>query len=138
MKESLHTAIRHALTALAGLGAFLASKGLLDSADAPAVDAAGLQVSDALTVILGAMIMRLLIFLMGKIKGLSGDKAGMALFWFAGTAVGCMTLPSCSPANMEAMRSVPIKACYIDKAGNSVCYSSKGGISVEVDQRSGK
>jgi hypothetical protein len=62
----------------------------------------------------------------------------MLLVW-VGTTVGlCLGLPSCSADSMAAIRAVPIKACYIDKAGNSVCYSSKSGIEATVDQRSSK
>lgn len=43
---------------------------------------------------------------------------------------GLMT--SCTPQQREAVRSIPIKACYLDKDGNKACYSSKGGLEVEV------
>lgn len=43
---------------------------------------------------------------------------------------GLMT--SCTPQQMEVARSIPLKACYLDKDGNKACYSSKGGIEVEV------
>lgn len=44
-------------------------------------------------------------------------------------AVG--TLPSCSPAQLEAARSVPIRACVVTDHG-VVCYSSKSGLSAEI------
>ena len=59
-----------------------------------------------------------------------------------GTAAGIMgCLPSCSTdsaaATWAALRSVPIKTCVITDYG-SACYSSKGGIEIDVDSESGK
>ena len=62
----------------------------------------------------------------------------MLLVW-VGTAAGIfLALPSCSPDASAAFKSIPIKACYLDKNGNSVCYSTKSGIEATVDQRSSK
>lgn len=45
--------------------------------------------------------------------------------------------PSCTPADVAAFRGLPIKGCVVTDHG-AVCYSSKGGLSYEVDTRSGK
>ena len=47
-----------------------------------------------------------------------------------------LALPSCSPAQVEAAKAVPVRGCYTSKDGYRVCYSTKDG--VEVDVRSGK
>ncbi len=73
-------------------------------------------------------------------KGSKSDKGST----FPGLLLGilCMgsllggLMTSCTPQQMEAVRAVPIKGCYLDKNGNRVCYSSKGGL--EVDYQSAK
>ena len=42
-------------------------------------------------------------------------------------------LPACSPGGVP-----PVQACYIDAAGNKICYSTVDGITATVDRRSGK
>lgn len=75
MNTYIASLLRHALTALAGLGGLLLSKGLIASADAPAVDAAGASIGSALVVIGTAVLGRLVLTLLGKVK-LSGLVAG--------------------------------------------------------------
>jgi hypothetical protein len=74
----------------------------------------------------------------GKVS-LTGDdssSSGTSVLLFvaagiAGTAaVG--TLPSCSPAQIEAMRRTPIRACVVTEQGR-ICYSAKDGLSAEID-----
>jgi hypothetical protein len=45
------------------------------------------------------------------------------------------SLPACAPSSL---RVPPVRACYIDKAGNSVCYSTLDGVTATVDRRSNK
>jgi hypothetical protein len=45
------------------------------------------------------------------------------------------SLPACTPSQMEAAKQVPLKGCYIDEHGNSVCYSTQEGVTVTVDRR---
>lgn len=136
MKTYLASLLRHALTALAGLGAFLLSNNLIEPADAPAVDAAGVSISAALVVIGTAVLGRLAITLFGKFftaaAGESGGPSGgMSLLVMCGTAAGlCMVLPSCSAG-------IPIKGCLTSDYGTA-CYSSKSGLEIAVNQRSSK
>lgn len=66
-----------------------------------------------------------------------GPSGGAALLIVVGTAAVLGGLPSCSPAQIEAARGFPIRGCVVTDQG-AVCYSSKGGLSYEVDARSGK
>ena len=79
--------------------------------------------------------MRLVLKFGGKIfsadsEGQNGGSSFLLLLGMAGL-IG-LGLPSCSREQLEAARQVPVKACYTDKNGNKACYSSKGGIEVEV------
>lgn len=55
-------------------------------------------------------------------------------------AAGCLSgvmglsLTGCSASAPQ----VPVKACYIDRHGNSICYSSAEGVSATVDRRGSK
>jgi hypothetical protein len=148
MKTYLASLLRHAFTALAGLGAFLLSHNLIDQGDVAAVDAAGVSLGAALVVILTAIIGRMALTIFGKFfAGAAGENGGASggaasLLLWAGTAAGFMGgLPSCSPADRAsawaAFRAVPIRACVAGEYG-SACYSSKGGIELTVDTKSGK
>ena len=103
MKTYLSTLLRHAFTALAGLGGFLLSKGLIDSADVAQVNGAGVSLGAALAVIVSAIAGRFLLTLLGKIftgaAGESGSTAsvGKSLLLMCATAAGLMGfLPSCA------------------------------------------
>lgn len=136
MKETFLSLIRHALIALLSLGAFLSSRGMIAPEDAAAVNASGATILEAISVVVLAVVMRLMMKFSGKVISAhvnDGKNDGGNLLLLLGVAglLG-LGLPSCSQAQMDAARSVPIKACYIDKNGNRACYSSKGGIEVEV------
>jgi len=47
-------------------------------------------------------------------------------------------LPACTPSQLDAAGKIPVKACYIDEAGNSVCYGPESGLEVSVDRRRSK
>lgn len=102
MKTYLSTLLRHAFTALAGLGGFLLSKGLIDSADVAQVNGAGVSLGAALAVIVSAIAGRFLLTLLAKIftgAGESGSTAsvGKSLLLMCATAAGLMGfLPSCA------------------------------------------
>jgi hypothetical protein len=137
MKDTLASLLRHALTALAGAGTFMAGRGLIAPEDAEAVNASGATIQDALVVVVVAVLMRLALKFGGKF--FSADTVGKSdgggvLLLLLGVAglLGMMGLPSCTPRQWEAVKAFPLKACYIDKDGNSACYSSKGGLEVEV------
>lgn len=90
--------IRHSLTALAGLGGLLVSRGLADPGDAAAIDQAGTALADSVSVILAAVIMRGILYALGKLKlPASAGAFGLApLLGLVGTAAGLACLPSCS------------------------------------------
>lgn len=99
MKDSILSLVRHALTGLAGLGGFLASKSLVDAGDAAAVNAAGASLAEAMAVILAAMLARLVIYAVARFSPSSNSQANgwawVCCIGVAGTAaVG--TLSSCS------------------------------------------
>ena len=137
MKDYLSSLLRHAFTALAGLGGLLVSINLIDPADAPAVDAAGGTLASALVVILTAVIGRLLITLGAKIfrigAGENGEKnngggVGTLPLWIVGTAAALMgALPSCS----SIPAGTPVTFSLIAPDG-AVSYSAKGGLSVSA------
>jgi hypothetical protein len=47
-------------------------------------------------------------------------------------------LPGCIPFTPAAAQNMPVKACYIDRSGNQVCYSTAEGLTATVDRRGGK
>ena len=116
----------------------MAGRGLIAPEDAAAVNASGATIQDALVVVIMAVLMRLILKYGGKLFSADKDgtqNGGGTLLLLLGMAgLMGMGLPSCSPGQMEAVRAVPIKACYLDKDGNRVCYSSKGGLEVEVSR----
>jgi len=143
MKTTIESLLRHSFTGLAGLGALFATKGWIDPGDAGPVNAAGVSLADALVVILAAVIGRLLIAMTGKLlRSGAGEGRGSggasALMLCMGLGVLMGSLASCTPPEREALRAIPLKACYIGKNGERICYSTKDGVEMEVDQRSGK
>jgi hypothetical protein len=99
MKTILLSYLRHALTALAGLGGFLAAKGLVAPADAAGLDAAGSSLAEAVAVIAAAVLARGVMHLLGKLQISSSVGAfGFApLLGMVGTAVAVgALLPSCA------------------------------------------
>lgn len=146
--QTLRSILRHLLTFLAGLGTLLAARAVIAPEDAAAVNEAGAQLIEPVALILGAAgaaLARLLLALFQRGGGKTGPLVGTGLpaaggLLLAGSLAGFVgfSLPSCSPAQLETARNIPIKACYIDEAGNSVCYGSKSGLELSVDRRSGK
>lgn len=130
---------------LAGAGAYLSGKGVVDMADAASVDAACVSIAAGAIVIATAIASRLLGKLL-KEPSSAGDSGAAGTsgwaFWLAtcATAAGIMgALPSCatSASTWAAISKVPFRACVITPQGQ-VCYSSKAGIEVDVDASSGK
>lgn len=140
MKTILLSSLRHALTALAGLGGYLAAKGAVAPEEAAGLDAAGANLAEALAVIAAALLARLAIYLLAKIKfPVAAGAFGLApLFGMVGTAAAVGTLlPSCSDSQMATIRALPIQGYFLTDHGR-VGYSAKGGLVVEVDAQSGK
>lgn len=138
MQDSLKSVIRHLLTALAALGTYLASASLIPADQAADVNAAGAALADPLTLILTALAVPLARWVVSWLPwlGKSGGGSAAVLIATAGALAG--SLPSCGTPAGEALKNTPIKACYVDENGNRVCYSSKEGVSLEVDRRSSK
>lgn len=133
MKDMLVTLFRHALTALAGVGTLLAGRGWIAPEDAEAVNASGASLREALVVVLVAVVARLAMVLGGKFLKVSGkDNTGIHLWLlFLGTVALAGALPSCTAAQRDAFRDVPVKACVRDEDGRGVCYSTTDGIVVD-------
>ena len=136
MKELLQSLVRHLLTFLVGLGTTLHNSGLLAAEDVTAVNEAGVTLQAVLAGIVVAVLMRLGMRYGGKIFEGNGVQGSGSLLFLLGLLVtglvGTLGLSSCTPDQREAVKAVPIKACYLDKDGNRACYSSKSGIEVEV------
>ena len=143
MKIMIASLLRHAFTALAGLGGLLFSRGLIEAGDVAQVDASGVSLGAALSVIITAIAGRLLLTLLGKaITGGTGEAghagkrmASLALFCSVLALSGCLT--SCASLPWVALQSIPLHAGISTDYGRA-CYSSKSGLTVEVDATSGK
>ena len=143
MKAQLTSLLRHALTALFGLGGFLTAKGLISPDDAEAVNAASVSLVDAIVVIVVAVVARLIF---SKVPGLapasssgSDDPAGSSangvdqraasggtsgLLVMAGLlALALAALPSCA--------GMPVRVGIVVPEGE-LGYSSKGGLMIQV------
>lgn len=139
--------LRHYITFLAGIGGLLLSWHLIAPEDVAKANDAGVALIEPLTVLaglIGAGVTRLAITWVGKMfshgtgESSQGSSGGMLPCVLGLAAAGSLivSLSSCSPAQLAAVRAIPIKACYIAPDGTHVCYSSRDG--VEVDVGSGK
>ena len=116
------------------------SRGLIAPEDVAAVDASGVTLRESLSVVILAVVMRLIWLVTGKIFSAHKDErkngTGTLLLMLGMVGLWGLGLPSCSPPQMEAAKAaakaIPVKACYADKNGNRVCYSTKDGIEAEV------
>ncbi len=136
MKETLTSLLRHALTALAGVGTFMAGRGLIAPEDAQAVDASGATIADALVVVLVAVLMRLVIKFSGNLFRHDKDghnNGGSTMLLLLGmTMLLGLASSSCSSSQLEAAQSVPVRASYQDKDGNVYAYDPATGVSVRI------
>lgn len=143
---------RHLLTYLAGLGGLLLSWNLIAPDQLETVNKAAADLVSPAAIILGAIaagVARMLLAWVQKLFGIgtgedvakdegrNGSTWGV-LFWIGMTAGFLCSLPSCSASDREAIKAVPVRACYIDQHGYKVCYDTQTGVEVEVDRRSGK
>ena len=67
--------------------------------------------------------------------GASGGMLPLLVIGFAAAAL--MALPSCSPSQLAVLKQMPLRACLVTDQGN-LCYSTKSGLSAEVDASSHK
>ena len=137
---------RHLFTFLAGLGGILLSVHLIAPDQVEAVNKAGAALSAPLIVILGAvaagvarMALSWIYKLFSRGAGENVAGGGSLPLWIVGAAAGliCTALPSCSADQRETLKGIPIRTTVVTDYG-TVGYSSKSGISVYVDRRSGK
>lgn len=114
LPPAIATALRHAFTSLASLGAFLAARGWLDSADVPAVNAAGVSLGDALGVVAAALVARFM-WWVGSMIVSGGGVSSVALLLAGCGAAAVVTLPSCSlPVPREGEYPVSGFVSYTD------------------------
>lgn len=138
MKTYIESLLRHALTALAGLGGFLASHNLIDAADRGAVDAAGGTVASGLVVIISAILCRMFISVVAKYfrtgsgelehQGDGPTRVGLLFAFACAAAASGVVLPSCSGV-------APVPAVSVAGPGYTAIYSSKSGLFVTADPR---
>jgi hypothetical protein len=147
MKDQAASLLRHAFTGwIAAAVLLLTAKLSLGPDDAKAVEDALKQIGAGLLLLivtLAPVIGRLVwawganLFRSGagETKGETnnGRSGGAALLILVSTTAALMGgLPSCTPAQLAAARAIPIKATILTDQGG-VSYSSKGGLSVEID-----
>lgn len=125
MKALLISLLRHALTALAGVGTLLVSNGLIEPEDAAAVNASGASMADALVVVTSALVARLLMQYGGRFfTVLRQGKVSSLALWCMGLA-GFLVLGLSSCAYLEDA-AVPVRACYESRHGR-VCVDLNSG-----------
>jgi hypothetical protein len=147
---NLASQIRHFLAFLAGLGTLFLSWHIIAPDQVEAVNKAGGELISPLVIILGAVgacvfraaltwIYQLFRTGAGETETKTGGSGGSLPLWvLMGTLAGCMGfLPACSSAQWAAARAIPIRTCVITDQG-TVCYSSKSGLSAEIDLQSAK
>lgn len=66
MQAHLLSLLRHLLTGLSGLGAYLFTHGLIEAGDVTAVDASGAQLAESLAAVLAMVLTRVILFLLGR------------------------------------------------------------------------
>lgn len=127
MQAKLETSLRHAITFLPGLGAFLVSKGWLTGDEGSQLDAAFFTFLSTVAAVLAAVVTRLLMILISKhfpgLEGLLGDRQQGSvkgiLLMLAGSAFligGSGTLTSCSVA-YSAATGLPPNSVTVQRAG---------------------
>lgn len=144
--NTLLSQIRHYLTFLAGIGGMLVAQTLITPDQVSQANAAGAQLVEPVMVIVGlvaAGVTRLIMALFAKVFESVGSLASgnWTPVWIGGLAMtaGLMgfSLPSCTAADVAAVRAVPARFCLTGDQG-TVCYSNKSGLSAEVDATSDK
>lgn len=141
--------LRHWFTLLATAATMWLIAALSLSADASAAltDAFGKLVEPL--VIIGVLLVTAiwrvaLTWLYGLFRNGAGEKDGgglggpsLLVVAIATTAALMGGLPSCSPAQLAAARAVPLRGCVVTDHG-TICYSSRDGVSAEIDATSSK
>lgn len=145
--NTLLSHLRHYLTFLAGIGGMLLTQSLITPEEVSQANAAGAQLIEPLMVILGlvaAGVARLALSGASKFFESVGSKVSGILapvVTIGGLAMGAgfigFSLPSCTALDLATLRQVPTKFCLTSDRG-AVCYSSKSGLSAEVDATSSK
>ena len=144
---NISSILRHWLTlALTAATVFLGAH-LLAPDETKAFDEAAKQLVAPLVIIgtlLATAIWRIALAWIGNLfrrgsgeptNNASGGNALLVLIACTVAALG--GLPSCSAEQFAAARAIPIKTCVITDKG-TICYSSKSGLSAEIDATSGK
>ena len=146
--KTLATLTRHAATYLVGIFVAWFTVYLTLPGEAQAAADAANALVEPVVVLVGlaaVVISRLAMPVLTRIFRLSagegsGTGAGGLPLLVLGLGLGTAAvgmLPSCSPEQLAAARAVPLKACVMTPKG-PVCYSTKDGLSVEIDTRSRK
>ena len=145
MNTAIASYIRHALTSLIGLGAWLLAHGLISAADAASVDSAWAQVAGAIAAIVAAVVTRVVILFLAKtnltgvVTGLTDKVPAWVFVLGMGTLTGLCACASsgCTSAQLTAAESIPIHATAKLTKG-TLGYDSATGITVTVDATSQK
>ncbi len=148
MTANLASYLRHAFTGwIAAAALYLTAKLMLDAAATQAVEQALKQIGDGLLLliitlcpVIGRMVWSWAgsLFRRGSGENDTSGSGGNLGLWVIGAMAACLCgLPSCSPDQIAAARAIPIKTCVVTDKG-TICYSSKSGLSAEIDATSGK
>lgn len=147
---NLSSLIRHWLTFFLTIGTLFAAWQIVPAEQVDALNQAGAQVREGLVVVLSALIVFAWRWIIAKAVpylrwgagevtkdgGPSGGNVPAVLLLCMGA--GLMgTMASCTAAQLSAARQIPMRACVVTDQG-TVCYSTKDGISAEVDAHSRK
>ena len=139
---NLSTQLRHFLSFLAGLGTMFLGWHIIAPEQVEAVNKAGAELISPLMVIIGAVgvcLFRLVIAKLGSFFARIGNKSSGGMSGGASLLVvglgmaagsGCL-LPSCSPAQVAALRAIPIRTCVYGPDGG-ICYSRESGVEIQA------
>ncbi|MFU8894020.1 MAG: hypothetical protein ACNA8L_10365 [Luteolibacter sp.] len=134
LKNELASLLRHALTALAGIGSLLAARGCIAAEDEAAVNAAGLSVTEAVIVVAVAIVARILISLSGKLR-LPGGPAALCMMMSAAALPLVMGITVAGSLASCADYTGPRFLIGVENDQGSVSYDSDAGGTVRVDSK---
>jgi hypothetical protein len=138
---NLQSFIRHLLTGLLTIGTLFAAWKIIPADQIESINQAGSAILEPLVLILSALaifVWRWVIAQFARIfpwleNNPQPPAGGPSPLWILGvlvTAAGLGSLPSCTPANIEAFRNIPIEFRVDGPRDSTWGYSSKHGVEI--------